>query len=244
MEDVTYLSRLCPRCGKALPDDAPEGLCAACLLAAATETLTYATVDEALTVTSRGGAAIARLLLVSALVGACSAPPPPVLASLPEFALVDQNGAAVNGARLAGRPFVADFVFTRCVAACPALTSRMKRFAGELPRESRVRLVSISVDPEHDQPEVLLEWARVRDLDLDRWLLLTGERDEVWSLIRTGFLLPVEEQSDPGNPFLHSNRFALVDGEGRLRGTYDAFDEAAMERLGADLAAVEREGAR
>jgi serine/threonine protein kinase len=60
MEDVTYLSRLCPRCGKALRHDASEGLCAACLLAAATETLTYATVDEALTVTSRGGAAVAR----------------------------------------------------------------------------------------------------------------------------------------------------------------------------------------
>ena len=54
MEDVTYLPRLCPRCGKALKDDAPEGLCASCLLAAATETLTQATVDEALTVTSRG----------------------------------------------------------------------------------------------------------------------------------------------------------------------------------------------
>jgi hypothetical protein len=58
MEDVTYLPRLCPRCGKALADDAPEGLCAACLLAAATETLTHATLEDALTVTSRGGAAV------------------------------------------------------------------------------------------------------------------------------------------------------------------------------------------
>jgi uncharacterized RDD family membrane protein YckC len=54
MEDATYLPRLCPRCGNALKDDAPEGLCASCLLAAATETLTHATMDEALTVTSRG----------------------------------------------------------------------------------------------------------------------------------------------------------------------------------------------
>src|SRR5262245_33667558 len=55
MEDVTYLPSLCPRCGKALAEDAAEGLCPACLLAAATETLTHATLDEALTVTSRGG---------------------------------------------------------------------------------------------------------------------------------------------------------------------------------------------
>jgi eukaryotic-like serine/threonine-protein kinase len=55
MEDVTYLPRLCPRCGRTLSDDAPEGLCAACLLAAGTETLTYATLEDALTVTARGG---------------------------------------------------------------------------------------------------------------------------------------------------------------------------------------------
>jgi eukaryotic-like serine/threonine-protein kinase len=60
MEDVTYLPRLCPRCGKALADDAPEDLCAACLLAAATETLTHATLDDALTITSHGGAGAAR----------------------------------------------------------------------------------------------------------------------------------------------------------------------------------------
>lgn len=56
MEDVTRLSRRCPRCGKALPDDAPEALCPACLLAAATETLTQATLDDALTVAVRGAA--------------------------------------------------------------------------------------------------------------------------------------------------------------------------------------------
>src|SRR5688572_21283272 len=58
MEDVTCLPRLCPRCSKALADDAPEGLCAACLLAAATETLTHATLEDALTVTARSGSTV------------------------------------------------------------------------------------------------------------------------------------------------------------------------------------------
>lgn len=184
------------------------------------------------------------LFVATIALSGCAPAPPPALANLPDFSLVDQSGAAVSRATLAGRPFVADFVFTRCVAACPRLTSRMKELAGELPEGSRARLISISVDPEHDRPEVLLEWARARNLDLSRWQLLTGEREEVWSLIRRGFLLPVEEQADPGNPFLHSNRFALVDGEGRLRGTYEAFDEAAMKRLVSDLASVEREAKR
>jgi cytochrome oxidase Cu insertion factor (SCO1/SenC/PrrC family) len=185
------------------------------------------------------GAAIALVALACA-----PAPPPPVLSTLPEFALVDQSGATVDRDVLAGRPFVADFVFTRCVATCPRLTERLAAFGRELPAGSRARLVSISVDPEHDRPEVLRAWAKARGLDESRWLLLTGEREAVWKLIREGFLLPVEAQGDPGNPFLHSNRFALVDGAGRLRGTYEAFDGAAMKRLVSDLAAIEREGAR
>ena len=188
--------------------------------------------------------AAAALAAIAIAAAGCAHPaPPPILSTLPDFALVDQRGAAVTRAGLAGRPFVADFIFTRCVAVCPALTARLKRLAGELPADSLVRLLSISVDPEHDRPEVLLAWAEARGLDLSRWLLVTGEHDAVWNLIRTGFLLPVEAQGDPGNPFLHSNRFALVDAAGRLRGTYEASDEAAMSRLLEDLAAVEREPA-
>jgi protein SCO1/2 len=166
--------------------------------------------------------------------------PPPVLGELPAFHLVDQAGTPTTKALLAGRPFVADFIFTRCVAACPALTSRMVKLARDLPPDSRTRLVSISVDPVHDRPDVLLGYMKRREIVDPRWIFLTGDRDEVWALIRKGFLLPVEEQNDAANPILHSNRFALVDGEGRLRGTYEAFDVAAMERLLADLAAIER----
>jgi protein SCO1/2 len=178
------------------------------------------------------------------LAAACASPPPPVLSTLPEFALVDQSGAAVTRASLAGTPFVADFIFTRCPAACPRLTARMKELHLELPKESRARLVSVSVDPLHDRPEVLAAYAARWEIRDPRWLFLTGERDDVWSLVRTGFLLPVEEQADPASPFLHSNRFALVDGEGRLRGTYEAFEGEAIEQLLADLAAIEHEERR
>ena len=184
------------------------------------------------------------VLAVVVLAGCVGSEPPPVLSTLPEFALVDSGGEAVTRASLAGRPFVADFIFTRCPAACPRLTARMKELALELPKGSRARLVSFSVDPEHDRPEVLAAYAAKWEIRGDRWLFLTGERDALWSLIRTGFLLPVEAQDDAANPFLHSNRFALVDSGGNLRGTYEAFDDAATDRLLADLAAVEREERR
>jgi cytochrome oxidase Cu insertion factor (SCO1/SenC/PrrC family) len=167
-----------------------------------------------------------------------------VLSTLPEFSLLDQHGATVTSGALAGRPFVADFIFTRCPAACPRLTARMKELAGRLPDDSPARLVSISVDPVFDRPEVLAAYAASREISAPRWLLLTGEREAIWDLVRKGFLLPIEEQNDPANPILHSNRFALVDAEGRLRGTYEAFEAGALELLLDDLRALEREARR
>jgi protein SCO1/2 len=192
----------------------------------------------------RSSFAVVGVIAIFAISGCGGSEPPPVLGALPEFALVDAAGAAVTKGSLGGRPFVADFIFTRCPAACPKLTARMKELAVELPAESRARLVSFSVDPEHDRPEVLAAYVAKWEIDGDRWTFVTGEREAMWTLVRTGFLLPVEEQDDPANPFLHSNRFALVDAAGNLRGTYEAFDEAATDRLLADLAAVEREAAK
>lgn len=181
-------------------------------------------------------------LLVAASLFACAPrESPPTLSTLPEFSLLDQRGAAVTRGSLAGRPFIADFFYTRCPAACPRLTAKMKEFAGRLPDGSSARLVSISVDPRVDRPEVLAAYAASREISDPRWLFLTGELEAIRTLVHKGFLLPVEEQSDPANPILHSNRFALVDAMGRLRGTYEVFEDGQLERLLADLEAIEGE---
>ncbi len=163
---------------------------------------------------------------------------PEVIAQLPDFELVDSAGRPVRRADLAGRPFVADFIFTRCAVYCPRLTAEMRALGPRLP--AGVARVSITVDPERDRPEVLAEYAREWGAATGGdWLFLTGEKVAIRDLIRKGFLLPVED--DPGNiamPILHSNRFALVDGSGGLRGTYEASDPEAIERLLADLGAV------
>lgn len=183
------------------------------------------------------------IVLVTLVVGlvACRVPEPlPVLSQLPEFSLVERSGSSIDKAFLAGRPVVVDFVFTRCPASCPRLTARMKELEKRLPGSSNVRLLSISVDPEYDRPEVLRRYAQGWGAG-ERWLFATGERTAIWALIRKGFLLPVEETpQDATSPILHSNRFALIDGEGRLRATYEALEEGALERILADLKQIER----
>lgn len=195
-----------------------------------------------MTATSR--LSLASLVLL-ATAAACRAPEPlPVLAELPPFALVERSGAALDKAALAGRPAIVDFIFTRCPASCPRLTARMKELEKRLPERSTARLLSITVDPEHDRPEVLTRYADGWQAG-PRWLFATGERAAIWELVRRGFLLAVEETpEDTTSPILHSNRFALVDGEGRLRATYLAFDEDALDRVLADLARVEAESGK
>jgi protein SCO1/2 len=171
---------------------------------------------------------------------AASRPAPPVLGELPDFRLTERRGGAVGRAELAGRPFVADFVFTRCQVYCPRLTARMKELSGRL---GDARRISISVDPRHDTPEVLTRYAERWGIAADPdWLFLTGEESAVRDLVRAGFLLPVEDTPEnAAMPILHSNRFALVDRAGRLRGTYDAFEPDALDRLLADLRTVAAE---
>ncbi|MBP9824727.1 MAG: SCO family protein [Thermoanaerobaculia bacterium] len=175
---------------------------------------------------------------------ACRAPEPlPVLSELPEFALVERSGATLDKAALAGRPAIVDFIFTRCPASCPMLTARMKELEKRIPEGSTVRLLSISVDPEHDRPEVLTRYAEGWQVG-PRWLFATGERAAIWELVRKGFLLAVEATpEDTSSPILHSNRFALIDGEGRMRGTYQALEEDALDRILEDLAALEASAA-
>ena len=150
------------------------------------------------------------------------------------FALVERSGDAVSDATLADRVWIASFIFTRCKLSCPRITSVMKSLQDRL-AGSDVKLVSISVDPEHDTPEVLREYAKTFAADPDRWWFLTGPKDATLEMIRSRFLLtamtnpaPAPDGSDEA--IIHSDRLALVD-RGRLVGLFDSRDPAALDAL-------------
>jgi protein SCO1/2 len=164
--------------------------------------------------------------------------PPPVLAALPGFLLTDQHGREVRLNHLAGSPWIADFIFTRCPGPCPLMSRKMAELAPRLP--PGVRRVSFTVDPDYDTPEVLAAYAGRFGAGPD-WLFLTGPRDGIWDLSVTGFKLGVAEAEglpQEEGPIVHSTRFVLVDGEARIRGYYDAFDPKEVARLLRELRAV------
>lgn len=182
----------------------------------------------------------------------------------PDFSLIDQAGAAVDDDDLRGTVWVASFVFTHCTDVCPAISGRMARLAAELRREGvlgdAVRLVSFTVDPERDSPEVLAAYARgFGGLPPAEWAFLTGTPgDSMRTMIQEGFRLATmrpeqpehrehearraeaegEDHPDhgatPDYQVMHSPRVLLVDAAGMVRGIYDALDAASMERASAD----------
>jgi cytochrome oxidase Cu insertion factor (SCO1/SenC/PrrC family) len=183
--------------------------------------------------TARGTAALS--------LGAVSGGAPRILATLPEFTLEDERGESVDLTDLHGTVWVADFIFTRCAGTCPMITRRMADLAKDTassPSLRDVKLVSFSVDPDFDRPDVLAEYGRANGADRSRWTFVTGTRETVRGLVRDGFKLPVGDQDDHAMPIFHSQNFMLVDRSGRVRGAYDALTEEGRRDLRAMLATV------
>jgi protein SCO1/2 len=151
-------------------------------------------------------------------------PPPPVLSQLPAFSLVDPNGKPFGSEQLAGQVWIASFFFTHCPSVCPQLMARMAQLQN-LYRErgiDGIRLVSITVDPERDTPEVLRAAEPRYGVDPTRWTLLTGSRAAIATLCRDGFHVPgldVPAAADGDIP--HTTKVVLVDAQNRIRGYYD-----------------------
>ena len=162
----------------------------------------------------------------------------PVLGNVPAFQFHDQEDKPVTLASLRGSPWIADFIFTRCPSSCPMMTGKMAALQKSLPRQ--VKFVSFSVDPEHDTPAVLKEYAQRYSADASRWKFLTGDQDAILAQARGMHLTALPATA--GQPIMHDGRFLLIDGQGHIRGAYRSEDPqelAALDRHAQRLVAEE-----
>ncbi len=170
-------------------------------------------------------------------------PAPPVLFAAPEFELTDQTGNPFGSADLQGHVWIVNFIFTRCTATCPVQTERLvelQEHARRYPDWDRLRLLSITVDPEHDTPAQLREYAEQHHADQEHWKFLTGERADLWRISKEGFKLAVAEATaaNSTSPITHSARFILVDAKSQIRGYYDSLSDEEFHNLHQDLRSV------
>lgn len=154
----------------------------------------------------------------------------PMIGTIPEFSFTDSRGEEITRGDLNGKVWVADFIFTTCTMACPVLTGNMNLVHKEFKNNNDVRIVSISVYPEYDTPEVLREYASRYDADTNRWHFLTGPEESVQDIIKEGFKI-----GDYEDIIFHSEKFALVDRNGRIRGYYSGMQTEEMTKLKQDM---------
>lgn len=162
----------------------------------------------------------------------------PILGELPAFSLTDQHGRTFGTEQLAGKVWIANFIFTRCPTVCPVFT---RTLAGVQDRMRHVapaiRLVSFSVDPDHDTPEVLAEYARKHRASPRMWTFLTGAPEDIRRTVRDGLKVALEDQGMVGDvpDILHGTHFVLVDQRSRIRGYYASDDPERVGQMVQDL---------
>jgi protein SCO1/2 len=172
--------------------------------------------------------------------------PLPVLGTVPDFTLIERSGQPFGLNDLRGQIWVADFIFTNCAGTCPIMTTAMTDIQKTALAEKLddVKLVSITVDPERDTPEVLQRFADGYGALKDRWYFLTGDGAAIQQLANKGFLLSAATSGGSAEePIIHSNRFVLVDRQGHIRGYYDGTDEEGVAQLLKDLKRLYKEEA-
>ncbi len=160
--------------------------------------------------------------------------PPPVIGHVPEFALIGSDGRPFRSVQLKDQVYIVSFFFTSCRSICPAIMHGMARIQARLDEREihGIRLVSISVDPEDDTPEVLRAYAKDLGVKPERWTLLTGDPETIRSVVVDGFKTPLEHgAATPARPIeiAHTGKVVLVDGAGGIRGYYDTDDTGLDE---------------
>lgn len=168
----------------------------------------------------------------------------PVISQLPAFAFTERSGSALPSDAIAGKVWVADFIFTTCQAECPLMNIEMQKIQAAFPAGD-VKLLSFSVDPETDTPERLRTYATQFEAG-PHWLFFTGEREALHRFAIDDFKLSVQPLETDKNhehhgghapaaqgtsPFLHSQKFVLLDEQRRIRGYYDSTDLADIQQL-------------
>lgn len=164
----------------------------------------------------------------------------PAYGEAPNFQLINQNGQPFGSTDLANKIWIADFVFTSCPGPCPIISTRMSELQKPLGKTD-VHLISFTVDPDKDTPEVLRNYAEKLRAQTGRWDFLTGKKSAIYDLSQKGFKLALADGSDETGMPVHSTRMVLIDRHGQIRGYYDGLAADSVTKLLADTNHLLRE---
>ena len=161
----------------------------------------------------------------------------PVLSEVRPFAFVNQNGDTITEEAVNNKVYAAEYFFTTCKGICPRMNRNMQRVYDKFKDEKDFLILSHTVDPETDSAARLKRYADSMKVDVSRWWFLTGSKNDLYTTARQSYLLDdqntnkekIEEQ------FIHTQFFALIDKQKRVRGIYDGLKEDELLQLMKDI---------
>lgn len=161
----------------------------------------------------------------------------PVLATVQPFSFVRQDSATVTQKEMAGNVVVVEYFFTTCKGICPKMNKNMKSVYDQFKDRSGFKILSHTVNPENDSLPVLKRYADSLGADPATWWFVTGEKAALYKAARESYLLddPQNSSKNIDEQFLHTQFFALVDKQGRVRGIYDGIKKDEVDQLVTDI---------
>jgi protein SCO1/2 len=154
---------------------------------------------------------------------------------IPPFSFTDQDGNPFTEQDVAGKIYVADFIFTSCPSICPVMTGNMLKVQQAFKNDERIMIVSHTIDPEYDTPEVLKKYAAEKGADTRQWKFLTGDRETIYSLCENEYMAFAKKDLGAPGGYVHSGFFVLIDKNRHIRGAYDGTEEGKTEALIKDI---------
>lgn len=168
----------------------------------------------------------------------------PEISEVKPFRFTTQDGTPFTEKDMLGKVSVVEYFFTTCKGICPKMNNNMKKVYEDFRAEPDFQIVSHTVDPERDSAGRLKEYADSLKVDTHKWVFLTGRKDSLYQAARGSYLLddPKNNLQKIEDQFIHTQFFALVDRDGKVRGqVYDGLKQAELDRLKKDIRSLLKE---
>lgn len=166
----------------------------------------------------------------------------PVLTYVKNFSFTDQNGKQLAQRNVEGKVYVTEYFFTTCKGICPKMNYNMKTIYEKYKNEPDFAIISHTCQPEVDSVPLLKAYSKNMDAGAN-WHFVTGSKDSLYKMARESYLLDNDKNNSMNikDQFIHTQFFALVDKEGRVRGVYDGLKNDEIDKLSKDIKDLLRE---
>lgn len=161
----------------------------------------------------------------------------PVLNAVKPFSFERQDEQIITEKDVAGKVYVAEFFFSTCDGICPRMNRNMKTVSDRFRNEHDFLILSHTVDPDTDNAARLKIYADSLGANINNWWFLTGSKEHLYKAARESYILddPNNHAANVDEQFLHTQFFALIDKNGKVRGVYDGLKKDEMEKLTTDI---------